>query len=368
MLARLTQTKALHWLGRQLLNRDDPAAWLDPLAGAINPMWVQEYTPARVERIMAETADTKTFVLKPASRWTGFEAGQHVNICTEIDGIRRTRTFSLSSSPDLWHKQGLITLTIKRLPGGLVTNWLHDSLSEGDILGLADAFGEFLVPQPAKPVLFIAGGSGITPVLSQLETMAASHYPAPVTLLYFVRTGNDIIGREKLEAIAARYPGLTLNIIATHEGKEPRFLCDADLEAIDGLKEREVYLCGPKGLMDLATALLQQRGLGESQMHSTFFAPPAPASLDNDQLGGEVSFTRSSVSVGSEGDANLLEIAEAAGLKPRYGCRMGICHQCSCRKTSGTVVNRLTGKVSGPGEESVQLCVSVPRGPVQIDV
>ena len=120
--------------------------------------------------------------------------------------------------------------------------------------------------------------------------------------------------------------------------------------------------------MDLAAELLQQRGLAESQMHSTFFAPPAPAALDNDQLGGEVSFTRSSVNVGSEGDANLLEIAEAAGLKPRYGCRMGICHQCSCRKTSGTVVNRLTGKVSGPGEESVQLCVSVPRGPVQIDV
>jgi len=72
--------------------------------------------------------------------------------------------------------------------------------------------------------------------------------------------------------------------------------------------------------------------------------------------------------VGSEGDATLLEIAEAAGLTPRHGCRMGICHQCSCRKTTGTVINRLTGQTSGPGEETVQLCISVPRGPVSLDL
>lgn len=368
MLARITQTKAIHWLGRQLLNRDNPAAYFDPLATAINPMWVQEYTPAMVERITEETADTKTFVLKPAKRWAGFRAGQHVNICTDIDGIRRTRTFSLSSSPTLWERQGLITLTIKRLPGGLVTNWLHDSLKEGDVIGLTDAFGEFLIPEPAKPVLFIAGGSGITPILSQLDTMADQNYRAPVTLLYFVRTQDDVIAREKLAALTERYSALTLSIITTHEDKEPRYLSDKDLEAIPGLKAREIYLCGPKGLMDLANDLLHRRGLRDKQIHSTFFAPPAQAQLDNDQLGGEVTFTGSNLKVGSEGDANLLEIAEAAGLKPQHGCRMGICHQCSCRKTSGTVVNRLTGKVSGPGEESVQLCVSVPRGPVALDV
>ncbi len=64
----------------------------------------------------------------------------------------------------------------------------------------------------------------------------------------------------------------------------------------------------------------------------------------------------------------MLEIAEAAGLTPRHGCRMGICHQCSCRKTTGTVINRLTGQASGPGEENVQLCISVPRGPVSLDL
>lgn len=367
MLVKQTQQKALHWLGRQLFNRDDPEAFFDPLLELINPMWVQEYTPARVEQILSETRDTKTLVLKPARRWSGFRAGQHVNICVEVDGVRQNRTFSLSSSPLLWQEQGLVTLTIKRLPGGLVTNWLHDHLQTGAVIGLGEAFGDFLIPEPARPVLFIAGGSGITPVLSQLETMAARDYRAPVTLLYFVRTRDDVIAREKLLALEARYSALTLNIIATNESREPRYLRRQDLDAVPGIKARQVYLCGPKGLMDLAQGLLSERGFADADIHSTFFSVPS-ADLRNETLGGEVQFEGSQMMVGSEGDATLLEIAEAAGLTPHHGCRMGICHQCSCRKTTGTVINRLTGQASGPGEETVQLCISVPRGPVSLDL
>jgi len=367
MLAKHTQHKALQWLGRQLFNRNDPEAFFDPLLERINPMWVQEYKPARVEQILSETGDTKTLVLKPARRWSGFRAGQHVNICVEVNGVRRNRTFSVSSSPVLRQHQGLVTLTIKRLPGGLVTNWIHDQLQTGSVIGLGEAFGDFQIPEPAQPVLFIAGGSGITPVLSQLETMATQDYRAPVTLLYFVRTRDDVIAREKLLALEARYSALTLNIIATNESTEPRYLRKQDLDAVPGVKSRQVFLCGPSGLMDLATDLLQQSGIADSDIHCTFFSATR-ADLSDERLGGEVQFESSELQVGSEGDATLLEIAEAAGLNPRHGCRMGICHQCSCRKTTGTVVNRLTGQASGPGEENVQLCISVPRGPVSLDL
>ncbi|KAA1175983.1 ferredoxin reductase [Marinobacter salinexigens] len=366
MLARQTQNKALQWLGRQLFNRDDPAAFFDPLLEQVNPMWVQQYTPALVKQIINETSDTKTLVLKPAAHWEGFEAGQHVNICVEIDGVRHDRTFSLSSAPALWKKQGLVTLTIKRLPGGLVTNWIHDRLEAGTTIGLKEAFGEFRLPATPRPILFIAGGSGITPILSMLETMAADDYRAPVTLLYFVRTSSDIIAREKLEALASRYPALTLTIIITHESDEPRYLRESDLQAVPGLKARDVYMCGPGGLMDLAGSQLQNLGVKEDSIHKTFFAAPATV-LDGGAVGGTVQFAKSQVEVSSEGDANLLEMAEAAGLSPRYGCRMGICHQCSCRKTSGTVINRITGQSSGPGEENIQLCVSVPQGPVSVE-
>ncbi len=368
MLAKARQNRALRWLGRQILNTPQPASYFDPLAEAINPMWVQAYTPARVERIFTETHDTKTLVLRPARRWGGFQAGQHVNLGVDIEGVRRQRTFSLSSSPRLWQDNGQITLTIKRHPGGRVTNWLHDHLEEGAVLGLTDAFGDFLLPSVAKPLLFIAGGSGITPILSQLESLAAEDYRAPVTLLYFVRTRKDIIARETITALAARYSALTVRILTTHDNTSPRSLNGSDLDSVPGLTARDVFLCGPGGLMDLATELLYQRGIRDSQVHCTFFAPPTIASLSKEALGGDVRFVRSALSVDSTGDATLLEIAEAAGLHPQSGCRMGICHQCSCRKTSGTVINRLTGKPSGPGEESVQLCVSVPRGPVTLDV
>ncbi|WP_297791072.1 ferredoxin reductase [uncultured Marinobacter sp.] len=367
MLSRIERTSALQWLGKQLFNREDPAAFFDPLLERINPMWVQQYTPARVERVEDETADTKTFVLKPSKRWAGFQAGQHVNICIDIDGIRRNRTFSLSSAPAQWHSNGTVTLTIKRLPGGLVTNWMHDNLQPGATIGLGEAFGEFLIPEAGEPLLYIAGGSGITPVLSQLETLAAANYEAPVTLLYFVRTQADIIAAQKLYELRQNWTSLTLNIIATNESETPRFLKEADLDEVSGIESRRCYLCGPKGLMDLATDLLSQRGITEDRMHSTFFAAPQ-AALDTDALGGEVRFSNSDINVSSEGDAPLLDIAEAAKLSPRYGCRMGICHQCSCKKTSGTVVNRLTGKSSGPGEENIQLCVSVPQGPVTVEL
>jgi len=367
MLAKQPQSRALHWLGKQLFNRNDPAAFFDPLLERINPMWIRAYTPARVEQIIQETADTRTLVLKPSRRWSGFRAGQHVTICVDVNGVRRHRTFSLSSSPMFWQQQGRVTLTIKRLPGGRVTNWIHEELDTGSVIGLGEAFGDFLVPEPAQPVLFIAGGSGITPVLSQLETMAGTDYRAPVTLLYFVRTADDVIARKKLQALSARYSALSLHIITTHEGESPRYLCDADLDSIPGLKSRQVYLCGPRGLMDLARDLVNQRGVDDTAIHSTYFSAPQ-ADLGDEALGGQVRFAGSDAEASSQGDATLLDIAEATGLSPRHGCRMGICHQCSCRKTSGTVINRLTGQASGPGEENIQICISVPRGPVSLDL
>lgn len=367
MISVLEKSSTLHWLGRQLFNRDDPAAFFDPLLERINPMWVRQHTPARVKAIYNETADTKTFVLEPAARWKGFTAGQHVNIGIDVDGVRRNRTFSLSSSPIQWRTDGTVSLTIKRLPGGLVTNWMHDHLEPGEVFGLGEAFGDFQIPDPQEPALYIAGGSGITPVLSQLETMAALDYRAPVTLLYYVRTQADMIATEKLHALAGRWPAFTLKVFATSDTNPPQFLSDLHLDEIPGVAARRCYLCGPKGLMDLANDLLHRRGIHEDRIHSTFFSVP-DAHLDTENLGGAVYFERSILDVSSEGDAVLLEIAEAAKLSPRYGCRMGICHQCSCRKTSGTVVNRLTGKASGPGEETIQLCVSVPSGPVSIDI
>lgn len=367
MLSAIENSSTLQWLGKQLFSSDRPAAYLDPLLGAINPLWIRGFVPAQVMAVTRETADTQTFHLKPAARWGGFRAGQHVNAMIEVDGVQQHRTFSLSSTPQQWHSEGTVTLTIKRLAEGRVTNWMHSRLNKGATIGLGEAFGSFALPEKPEPLLYIAGGSGITPVLSQLATLADQKYTAPVTLLYYVRTRLDVIGADMLEALAARWTELTVQIFYTGETGPSARLSQAHLATTTDIAKRRCYLCGPMGLMECAETLLEEAGVDPEQMQVTYFTAPKSAPVSAD-LGGKVTFGKSDFNVDATGDAPLLEIAEAASLKPQYGCRMGICHQCSCRKTSGTVVNRLTGKTSGPDEETIQLCISVPQGPVTVDL
>ncbi|WP_203143085.1 ferredoxin reductase [Marinobacter mangrovi] len=367
MLSTRNTHASLRWLGKQLFNREDPGAFFDPLLAVLNPMWVRGFVPARLLEVTDETADTRSFRLRPSPRWKGFRAGQHINIILEADGVRHHRTFTVASAPRQWDTDGTITLTVKRHPGGRMTNWMHDHLTPGTIVGISQAFGDFELPEADVPLLYIAGGSGITPVLSHLMTLADRDFRAPVTLLYYVRTQADVIGAEILYALASRWPALTLHVYRTEEEGKTAFLNESHLDTVPGLRARQVYLCGPKGLMDLAGDLLHSFGIKDDQIQTTFFSAPSAVPADT-PLGGAVTFGRSDKTVDAEGDAPLLEIAEAADLKPAFGCRMGICHQCSCRKTEGTVVNRLTGKASGPGEETIQLCISVPQGPVTVDL
>lgn len=355
-------TNAFQWLGRQLSNHSNPLAYLDPLLGAIDPMLVRSIIPARVVAVHDEARDTKTFVLRPARHWRGFKPGQHLPVTVEVNGSRQTRTFSISSGPKSWKQDGCISLTIKRLPGGLVTNWMHDSMQAGDMLSVGEAFGDFLLPANPRPLLYIAGGSGITPVLSQLAALEQADYQAAVTLKYYVRSEADIIGASQLYSLSKRWKHFELQIHITDSGD---LLCARHLPDSTTLASAHCYLCGPRGLMDLASDLLVQANVAESQISTTFFSAPQ-ATLDTDELGGVVAFSKSGKSASSNGEASLLEVAESAGLKPKHGCRMGVCHQCSCTKREGTVVNRLTGKASGPGEEIIQLCISVARGPVDV--
>ena len=356
------------WLGQQLFNRENPAMYFDPLLESINPLWAQRYIPARVEAIEAETHDSKTLTLRPARRWGGFRAGQHLNLEVEKDGRWYSRPFSLSCAPSHWEQDGTITVTIKKVADGEITPWLLENFEPGDVIGISRAYGEDHTPEPGHPMLFITGGSGITPVLSQLEAMADRHLRNPVTLLYFVRTEADVIGGRKLEALAERLPNLDLRIVAAEQDPQnPDHLGPHHLQAVEGLTERECFLCGPPGLMKHAENLLAEAGVPEEQVRSTLFAV-GPGVVVTEDAGGTVHFSRSDITVESAGDRRLLEEAEAAGLNPRYGCRMGICHQCACRKKSGIVINQQTGQPSGHGEETVQLCISVPQGAVELEL
>lgn len=360
-------TAAHRWLNRQLWQHDSPASFFDPLLETVHPLWVWGQVRAQVVKVHPETSDTLTFTLRPNYRWKGFEAGQHTNLTAQIDGVRQTRTFSLSSSPEQFQRQGLVSFTIKRIKSGTVTPWLHQQLEPGHVVELTEAFGDFTLPPERKPLFYLAGGSGITPILSHLQSLAAQKDSRSICLIYLARDEDNVIASGRLAALQKQLPGLKMQIIHTRERTAEGKLTAADIAwAARDLSAFECYLCGPHGLVEFAKPLLEEFGAQSERIHRALFSAPIPA-VTGDSQGALVRHSTGAILPG-DGQATLLEIAERAGLNPAYGCRQGICRQCACKKTSGLVVNRLTGRLSGPGEEIIQPCISLPQGAVTVEI
>jgi ferredoxin-NADP reductase len=223
------------------------------------------------------------------------------------------------------------------------------------VVGLDSVGGEFVMPAvPPGRVLFVSGGSGITPVMSMLRTLRAQGDDREITFIHYARTRDEACYTAELSAMA----GVRVLHGYTREGQGDLVgYFDADHLAAAMPEPDAVYVCGPQALVQAVRTHVPD-ALSES------FVPPVFAP-STETAGGTVSFAGSGVTVTDDGRP-LLEQAEAAGLNPESGCRMGICHSCTRRKTSGAVRNLITGAVSTTEAEDVQICVSVPVGDVDV--
>ncbi|MCA9675447.1 MAG: hypothetical protein KC464_10465, partial [Myxococcales bacterium] len=199
--------RATRALSRGLFLDRQAAFWI----GQVDPTWSPREVRARVVEIIDETPDTRTFVLQPNHHWRGHRAGQHTTIEVEIDGVRVRRCYSISSAPSPARR---LAITVKRVPDGRVSSWLHDELCPGDVVGLGAAAGDFVLPEPrpAGGLLLLSGGSGITPVMSMLRDLDARGAVDDVVFVHHARSRDHVIFGAELEAIAARRPGLRLLI------------------------------------------------------------------------------------------------------------------------------------------------------------
>jgi ferredoxin-NADP reductase len=334
----------------------------DALLADINPMWSLTEIRARIESVFDETPDTRSFWLRPNGLWQGFEAGQHVMVSVECNGVFHQRVYSLSSDPA---RSDLIRITVKRQAGGRVSNALHDQLQPGDVLTLAKPHGDFLIPasQP-EPLLMIAGGSGMTPFMSQLQALHARGHALPVALVVSARGEDGFIFREELLALAARWPALSLH---WHDSSvDGRLDAAAIARHVPDYVSRQTLICGPAALMDAMQAHWQRLGISDRFRSEAFGAPRMAVAAGGEAVA--VSAERTEQVFTAAAGQPLLQAAEAAGLSPRYGCRIGICRSCQCRKTSGTVENLLTGAVSSAPDELIQLCISSARSDVALDL
>lgn len=368
--------RARQWVNRSLFNTPSAGAYFEYLVEGVVPSWSLVEHKARVLSVTRETADTQTWVLRPSRRWKGFAAGQHVHVVVQKNGVRETRTFSLSSSPTHFRETGTVSITVKRVPGGRVTGFMHDHLVAGDVLILSDAAGAFTLGATSGACAYLAAGSGITPVMSHLRERVASSTPGSATLIYFANTRRDFIFGEELHTICESTPNASVHFVASHDspsrdeedfgyGDLPQtMLAKAHVERLlEGAPEK-VFLCGPFAFRQLAKQLLAEARFDpECIVEESFGLPPVLVTEGQPVV---VTFERSDTTVRTERPGTLLELAEGAGLSPRSGCRMGICHTCKCTKRAGRVRNVVTGVLSDIGEEEVQLCISVPVTNVEL--
>jgi ferredoxin-NADP reductase len=324
---------------------------VDRYTELVAPTWTQADPRAKVVAVRRETPRSVTLTLEPNQAFTGHRAGQHINLTVEIDGRRRTRPYSPANAEGARY----IELTVGRHDGGLVSTYLNDHAYVGMIVGLDSVGGEFVVPavRPQR-ILFVSGGSGITPVMSMLRTLRAEGFEGEITFVHYARSAAEATYCAELNSMRGVrvLHGYTRDTAGTDlDGRFGAAHLTAAMADPDA-----VFVCGPPQLVD-AVREHCPTALAES------FVPP---NFDlSDQSGGLVAFTDSSVAVSDDGRP-LLDQAEAAGLTPESGCRMGVCHSCTRRKTRGAVKNLITGTVSSADEEDVQICVSVPVGDVDI--
>jgi len=358
-------------LGRRLLRSNllEALAYphgIDRYVELVSPLLVKRDVRAEVSGIFHQTPKSVTLALCPNENWRGMQAGQFVGVSVEIDGARETRPYSPAGSQHA--ADDVLELTVSTHPDGRVSRFLRDHGRRGMVVGLTQAQGQFVLPEPRpERVLLISGGSGITPVMGMLRTLCDEDFPGEIGFLNYARSPELALYGPELRKLAERHDRLYVARAFTRGGKRAlagRF-CRQHLRAVTSDHRRAAtFVCGPPALIDSVRSLWSAEGLPEPAVET--FTQPA-ISFGTERAEGVLSFAASGCEAPNSG-LPLLEQAEDAGLSPEHGCRMGICNTCSCRKVQGAVRNALTGAVSIAEDEQIRICVCVPVGDVVLDL
>jgi len=334
-----------------------PADYLD----VINPLRPGAALRGRIVAIHPETADAATVIIKPGRDWRGHIPGQYIRIGVDVDGVRHWRTYSVTSRTD--RPDGHLAITVKAIPGGIVSNHLVRRAAVGTVVQLDQAAGDFTLdlPTPAK-ILFVTAGSGITPVMAMLRNLPPKS-TADIVVVHCAPTPEDVIFGKELRALAERG---RIRLVEIHSRLFGRLDVDSLGRLIGDIAERHTWACGPSGLIDDIENHWAATGIAEI-LHTERFRSTVTVAGS----GGTVNFTTTGTTVESTGAESLLDAGEAAGVLMPSGCRMGICFGCVAPLRQGIVRDVRTGDIttaeSGDGVV-IQTCISAAAGPCDIEL
>ena len=347
------------------------------------------------------THDVKNFVFEPEGEQVfDFDPGQFLTLMLDIDGYPVNRCYTISSPPTRPHR---LAITVKRVLGGTVSNWVHDNVVPGSKVKAMAPLGAFtLARQPADKYLFLSAGSGITPLMSMIRTMYDLGSDADVVFLHSARTPSDIVFRSELAAIEMHMPNLRVVHVCEADYPSERWggmrgrLSPTMLGTIvPDLQERVTFNCGPMPYMDSVRRILAELDYDFGNYHEESFSfddpaqpgatpPPegvdydeiavAPRSTDADGADGAVTtysveFVKSGRTVRCRADENVLDAAIAAGVRIPSSCSQGMCGTCKLPKLSGEVEMNHNGGIR-PREITagkILVCCSKPLSDLSLD-
>ncbi|NOQ83233.1 MAG: 2Fe-2S iron-sulfur cluster binding domain-containing protein [Myxococcales bacterium] len=341
--------------------------------------------PLKVVKVVHETKDAVSiYVTEADGSALGFRPGQFLSVDVTIDGERLRRAYSLASAclPDV-----PVHVTVKRIEGGRVSNHLNDTIRKGDELEVLGPSGNFTIePRQVneRHLVMVAGGSGITPIMSILETALRVERGSRVTLIYGNRGWDDVIFRDRLAALCDEFAGrLVLDHVLEHppegwsggEGLLSGDVLEARLQALgiqdDGLVR--YFLCGPTPMMEAAQEALRQRGVDANRIAEERFssheARSGDAGSDKTEL-VVVSKAGHEHGVQVEPGQTILEAALAAGIDMPFSCAMGGCGTCRVRRAEGDIQMQEPNCLSRTEREQgyVLTCVGRPLTQAKINV
>ena len=309
------------------------------------------YHALPIAEIVQETPDTRTFVFDVPAELADTYRYLPGQFCTvrahvdgDLDGDPVLRCYSMSSAPATDTR---LAVTVKRVAGGAMSNWLHDRVAVGDTLELMPPSGTFVAKPNTTPLVALCGGSGVTPVYSLVKEALASG-PRRVRVLYANRDADSVIFRAGFDQLAAAHPDRI--DVRHHLDTDAGYLtADAIAEFVGADTGADFYICGPTPFMDLAEAALAAAGVPAEQISIERFgdvpvearlADTAPAGPDDDAA-GPASLTivlrgKTTTTDYTPGDT-VLDAARRAGLKPPYSCELGNCASCMALVKEGHV-------------------------------
>jgi 3-ketosteroid 9alpha-monooxygenase subunit B len=299
----------------------------------------------RVAALIDETPDAKSIVLEVPGMLApafAYRPGQFLTLRLDVGGDPVERCYSLSSAPEV---EKIHKVTVKRVPGGVLSPWLHERLRVGDPIDVKPPEGRFVLDEAYGPLLMFAGGSGITPVISIIKAALASTRRR-VRLVYANTNRGSIIFHEELERLARAYPG-RLEVVHRLDDAEGRLDASAVAGVVAGLNDPSVFVCGPPAFMVLVERTVIAAGASPDRIRIERFtlSGPLPAAQSGPATGA-ASGTPQFIDIELRGEHHrvpytkgrtLLQTARDGGLDAPYSCEEGFCGSCASDLLEGRV-------------------------------